>query len=73
MYNEHVHQGDICAVVTNYDSYAQNYERDCATLKFSLPNVVTQLLLDHMPANLFECETVAVLDVAAGKQCGYLY
>jgi len=66
MYNEHIERDDVCAVVTNYDSYAQSYEKDCATLRFSLPNVVTQLLMDHMPESLFGSETVAILDVAAG-------
>jgi len=65
-YNEHTERDDVCAVVTNYDNNAHKYDQDCTNLRFSLPNVVTQLLMDHMSENRFHCEKVSILDVAAG-------
>jgi len=66
MYNEHTFTGDSKSCVTNYESFAKEYDEVSANLGFTMPQHVSDLLKNEIPESVFCNKDSVLLDVAAG-------
>jgi len=66
MYNEHTFTGDSKSCVTNYESFAKEYDEVSANLGFTMPQRVSDLLKNEIPESVFCNKDSVLLDVAAG-------
>jgi len=66
MYNEHTFTNDSKSCVENYEDFSKTYEAVSATLGFSLPKYVADLVHNEVPNSIFANPDAVMLDVAAG-------